>query len=174
MSSHDVTAKKKCVVNYEDAKCVWRLECPFCGWVFGFCLDLTGEILADNISFFVGGARRTPARFPKKESGRTYAYFPVRAKKCPRCRAECIRDCDLELWFTKRGVSGVDYEKIRETLDLYDPDGVSARTCSDRVFDLQFEEWGVDGMPCEYLFVKNETVMLSLVESANPERLYSD
>lgn len=174
MSCGDVMARKKRIVNYEEIKCVWRLECPFCGWLFGFCLDLTGEVIVDETAFFVGKARRTPTRFPKRESGRTFAYFPVRTRKCLRCGAGCIRDYELEAWFTKKGVPGVDYERVSRILAVYDPDGVSARTCSDRVFDIQSEEWGVDGMPCEYLFIKNETVMLSLVESANPERLYSD
>ena len=164
---------RRCVVRFEESACVWKLQCPYCAWMLGFCLDLTDRSDVPNDAMFtIEGRRRMPKRFPKQEGGRVFAYFPVRTRKCMRCGAVSVRDSDLESWFEKRGIPGVDYEKISKILAVCDPEGVSARTCSDRVFDIQSEEWGVDGMPCEYLFVNNETAMLSLVQSTNPERLY--
>jgi hypothetical protein len=155
MSSGDVMARKKRIVNYEDAKCVWRLECPFCGWLFGFCLDLTAENVADEAAFFVDNARRTPTCFPKKESGHTFAYFKVRSRKCARCQALLIREDDFVDWLASYDVTDIEYEELQVLLQEMDPQGRLARTCSDRVYDVQFEEWGINGMPSHYLAVRN-------------------
>lgn len=155
MSCGDVMTRKKRIVNYEDAKCVWRLECPFCGWLFGFCLDLTGEDIADEVAFFVGKVRRAPTRFPKMESGRTFAYFKVRSRKCARCKALLIREDDLVDWLASHNVNDIEYEALQALLQETDPQGRLARTCSDRVYDVQFEEWGINGMPSRYLATRD-------------------
>ena len=169
MSSGDVMARKKRVVNFEDAKCVWRLECPFCGWLFGFCLDVTGESTTDEVAFFVGGAKRTPTRFPKRESGHTFAYFKVRSRKCGRCKAIMIPEDSLGDWLTSKGVRVVDYDKIEALLSEADLYGRLAMTCSDRVFDAQFEEWGVNGMPSRYVAIrgssKSQKMLVALLRS---------
>lgn len=155
MSPGDVTAGKKRVVNYEEVRCVWRLQCPFCGWLFGFCLDLTDEAVSNQAAFFVSKVRRMPTRFPKRESGRIFAYFKVRSHKCARCRAILIREDDLVGWLASCGVRSIEYEEIEILLQEMDPPGLLARTCSDRVYDVQFEEWGINGMPSRYLAMRD-------------------
>ena len=155
MSSGDVMVREGRIVNYEEAKCVWRLECPFCGWLFGFCLDMTGENAADKVTFLVGGTRRTPTHFPKRESGRTFAYFKVRNRKCARCRAILIREDDLIGWLESCDVRDIYLEELETLLLKTDPQRRLARVCSDRVFDVQFEEWGINGMPSQYLAIRD-------------------
>jgi hypothetical protein len=157
MSCGDVMAMKKRIVNYEEARCVWRLECPFCGWLFGFCLDLTGEAIADEAAFFVGKVRRTPTRFPKRESGRTFAYFKVRSRKCARCMALLIREDDLIDWLAPYDAKDIEYDDLQILLQEMDPRGRIARTCSDRVYDVLFEEWGVNGMPSRYVAIRDSS-----------------
>lgn len=163
-------ARKKRIVNYEEAKCVWKLECPFCGWLFGFCLDLTGEAVADEAAFFVGKARRMPTRFPKRESGRTFGYFKVRSRKCARCKAILIREDDLIDWLASCDVRNIEYEELEALLQEMDPQGRLARTCSDRVYDVQFEEWGINGMPMRYLSVRDTSFFRRTLLSATTMR----
>ena len=70
----------------------------------------------NDATFTIEARRRKPKRFPKKEGSRIFAYFPVRTRKCLRCGAKCIRDYELETWFTKKGIPDVDYEKISKIL----------------------------------------------------------
>jgi hypothetical protein len=157
MSSGDAAAKKKRIVDCEDAKCVWKLECPFCGWPFGFCLDLTDVSVNDDLIFFLNGIKRTPTRFPKRESGHTYAYFKVRSRKCGRCRTIMIPEDNLSDWLVSRGIENKDFDEIEALLLEADPDGLLAMICSDRVYDAQFEEWGVNGMPSRYVAIRGSS-----------------
>lgn len=149
--------KKDQVVRFEDAKCVWKLDCPYCGWLFGFCLDLTGWHLAEGAIFLVNRRRRIPTRFPKRESGHTFAYFKVRGRKCKRCRAIIIAEDNLSDWLVSRDIEPMDYDEIETLLLGADPDGLLAVMCSDRVYDSQFEEWGVNGMPSRYVAVRGSS-----------------
>lgn len=162
--------KKDHVVRFEDAKCVWRLNCPYCGWLFGFCLDLTGWHLTEDVIFLVSRRRRVPTRFPRKESGRTFAYFKVRRRVCARCRALLIREDDVSDWLSSIGVGRIDCNDLEEFLQGTDSCGRAARICSDRVYDTQFEEWGVDGMPARYLSVRDENLLRKKLQGATTKR----
>lgn len=141
----------KRTIRFEDSKCVWKLECPFCGWLFGLCLDLTDEDLADEVAFLVGGAARIPTRFPKRESDRLFAYFKVQSHVCANCGATLIPEDDFSYWLSSFESGDVDCEDVLALIQETDPEGRLARVCSDRVYDAQFEEWGINGMPSRYL-----------------------
>ncbi len=67
-----------------------------------------------------------------------------------------IPEDDLDDWLISNGVSLFDFDELESLLPEIDPGGRIAIVCSDRVFDQQFEEWGVDGMPARYLSVRDE------------------
>lgn len=164
MSSGDVMTRKKRFVNFEDSKCVWKLECPFCGWLFGFCLDLTGQNTS-QATFTANGQRRRPTRYPKVEAGRLFAYFKPRRRICPVCGAKRMHDYEVDEWLRALGIA-LDYDGLSELLLVIDPDGECCIAGSDKVLDLQSEEWGVDGMPSQYLFVRNETALARIIRSS--------
>ena len=157
MSSGDVRVRKRRIVDCKGAKFVWRLECPFCGWLFGFCLDLSGMPIENDAVFLLDGIERIPTRFPKRESGHTFAYFKVRRRKCSQCGAIMIPEDDLDDWLMSRGIEPSNYDEIEDLLLRNDPNGILGKTCSDRVYDAQFEEWGTDGMPSRYLAIRESS-----------------
>lgn len=67
----------------------------------------------------------------------------------------------------------MDIGELQEFLEISDPEREAACVHSDRVFDIQFREWGVDGMACQYLFVKDERRMLSLMKTVQRTRASS-
>jgi len=138
--------------------------------MFGFCLDFTDTLVPLDAIFTVEGEQYIPDRFPKNENGRMFAYFKVKTQECKRCCAKCIPDYDVESLLTSWGIEGMDYEGLADILMAVDPGGKYAKTCSDRVYDIQFEEWGVDGMPTRYLFVKDRDGLIGLLLKAPVER----
>jgi len=162
----DVKLVEKDIVKAEDFPCVWKLDCPYCGYLLGLCLDLTHEQISPNAKFIVQKRFRKPDRFPKKEGGRIYAYFQPHTRQCKRCGALCVRDYELESWLAERDISFsfLDFDDFEDYLLSVDPNELNAIIHSDRVYAIQFEEWGINGMPCRYLFIKDEKRFLSMLD----------
>jgi hypothetical protein len=157
---------RKRIVRTEESLCVWKLECPYCGWLFGFCLDVTDLAVPANAVFLVDGKVRKPTGFPKYEGDRTYAYFKVRRRKCCKCDALCIREDDFSLWLKDKYFRAtVEFEDLVDLLVSVDPSGRCAIASSDRVYDARFQEWGTDDMPTRYLFVRNQKELAKRLRS---------
>ena len=148
------------VIRFEESRCVWKLDCPLCGWLLGFCLDLPNEHIAANPACLVDGVLRAPSNPPRLEGTHTFLYFKPHDRCCARCKAVLIPEEDLDEWLSSRNIKIVDYDELTEFLQTNDPSGDVAMICSDRVYDLRFEEWGVDGMPSRYVAVKDEVELI--------------
>ena len=67
-------------------------------------------------------------------------------------------------WFISRGRLTLELDTVEEILIEHDPEGTAGQVHSDRVYDVQFQEWGTDGMPCRYLFVRNEKRFFTMLK----------
>ena len=154
-------------VRLESSKCVWRLDCPYCSWVFGYVIDLSGISIADDTIFIVDDEERTPDHFPKRLAGHVFAELHVTDQECKRCGSLCLREDEISKWLSKHGMpSTIDLDFIENKLDVADPEGSIAMIHSDRIFDYQFQEWGVDPYPSQYVFIRNENEFLKMLSAS--------
>jgi hypothetical protein len=154
-------------VRLEGSKCVWKLDCPYCGWVFGYVIDFTGVIIDENMIFIANGDERKPDHFPKILAGHVFAELHVTDRECKRCGSLCLREDEISKWLSKHGVlSPIDLDYIENRLDTVDPNGLIAVIHSDRIYDYQFQEWGVDPYPSQYVFIRNENEFLKMLSAS--------
>jgi hypothetical protein len=78
-----------------------------------------------------------------------------------------VPDYEVNQWLSTRGLARWDYEDVIDAIQIMDPTGRCAMASSDRVYDIQFEEWGVDGMPSRYLSIRNERALIRLLREHN-------
>lgn len=70
----------------------------------------------------------------------------------------------LRDWLISKGIPTLELDTVEEILIEHDPEGTVGQVHSDRVYDVQSQEWGTDGMPCRYLFVRNEKRLFAMLK----------
>jgi len=154
-------------IKLENSNCVWKLDCPYCAWVFGYVIDLTDTNFTSDATFLVDGEERAPDHFPKELAGHIFAELHVTDQKCKRCGSLCLREDEISIWLSKHGMpSTIDLDFIENKLDVAGPEGSIAMIHSDRIFDYQFQEWGVDPYPSQYVFIRNENEFLKMLSAS--------